>query len=190
MTLVRRHMIIVGLRMILGNYNTTLVRRNAASTKFNTIHVNLSAQVRHNLNNSNPEIALLNGNQAGLCHHLEFWDQSGCDFTSYHMRNRSFYDKSLTIDSSEKMNIVTRLITPNGATHGALKEIRRAYRQDGKITQIYTPKGGRATTDKPFNAGVSRMTPIQDNHAVNMLQLDNNYPVMLGALARSRLRNP
>jgi cellulose 1,4-beta-cellobiosidase len=64
-----------------------------------------------------------------------YCDPAGCDFNSYRMGNESFYGKGLTVDSSQKMTIVTQFITVDGTANGALSEIRRIYVQNGKVIQ-------------------------------------------------------
>jgi len=67
-------------------------------------------------------------------------DKNGCDFQTYRLGNTSFYGKgsSFKLDSTKKMTVVTQFITVDGTDTGTLKEIRRFYKQDGKI--IETPK--------------------------------------------------
>ncbi|KAF8592886.1 hypothetical protein BDV93DRAFT_594139 [Ceratobasidium sp. AG-I] len=44
-------------------------------------------------------------------------------------------------------------------------------------TNVYAQKGGMATMDKSFTAGVVLVMSIWDDHAANMLWLDSDYPV-------------
>merc|ERR1712232_1098739 len=115
--------------------------------------------------------------------------------------------KGGTVDSSQKMTVVTQFITEDGTDSGALKEIRRHYVQNGK--KIDTPqlsvgsktfnsisdefckaevglfkdhtnfldKGGLASMDKAMTAGMVLVMSLWDDHKVNMLWLDSTYPV-------------
>ncbi|KAB5588337.1 1,4-beta-D-glucan cellobiohydrolase [Ceratobasidium theobromae] len=51
------------------------------------------------------------------------------------MGDTSFYGKGLTIDTSQKITVVTQFITADGTSTGALSEIRRIYVQNGKVIQ-------------------------------------------------------
>ncbi|KAB5588948.1 Glycosyl hydrolase family 7 protein [Ceratobasidium theobromae] len=64
-----------------------------------------------------------------------YCDQAGCDFNSYRMGDTSFYGKGLTVDTSQKITVVTQFITADGTATGALSEIRRIYVQNGKVIQ-------------------------------------------------------
>ncbi|CAE6459644.1 unnamed protein product [Rhizoctonia solani] len=44
-------------------------------------------------------------------------------------------------------------------------------------TNVYAQKGGMATMDKSFQAGVVLVMSIWDDHAAHMLWLDSNYPL-------------
>ncbi|KAG8746927.1 Exoglucanase 1 [Ceratobasidium sp. 414] len=64
-----------------------------------------------------------------------YCDQAGCDFNSFRMGDKSFYGKGLTVDTSQKITVVTQFITADGTASGALSEIRRIYVQNGKVIQ-------------------------------------------------------
>ncbi|KAG8715403.1 Exoglucanase 1 [Ceratobasidium sp. 423] len=64
-----------------------------------------------------------------------YCDQAGCDFNSYRMGVKDFYGKGYTVNTSQKMTVVTQFITADGTATGALKEIRRLYVQNGKVIQ-------------------------------------------------------
>ncbi|CAE6477028.1 unnamed protein product [Rhizoctonia solani] len=64
-----------------------------------------------------------------------YCDQAGCDFNSYRMGVKNYYGKGYTVDTSQKMTVVTQFITADGTATGALKEIRRLYVQNGKVIQ-------------------------------------------------------
>eukprot|EP01113_Clastostelium_recurvatum_P034156 TRINITY_DN4598_c0_g1_i3.p1 TRINITY_DN4598_c0_g1~~TRINITY_DN4598_c0_g1_i3.p1 ORF type:complete len:586 (-),score=118.18 TRINITY_DN4598_c0_g1_i3:40-1797(-) len=63
----------------------------------------------------------------GIC------DKDGCDFNSFRMGNKTFYGPGLTVDTNQKMTVVTQFFTVDGTDTGDLKEIRRIYIQNGKI---------------------------------------------------------
>jgi cellulose 1,4-beta-cellobiosidase len=65
----------------------------------------------------------------GLC------DPDGCDFNSFRMGVKDFYGKGMTVDTSKKFTVVTQFITNNNSSSGTLTEIRRLYKQDGKVIQ-------------------------------------------------------
>ncbi|KAG8697438.1 Exoglucanase 1 [Ceratobasidium sp. 395] len=62
-------------------------------------------------------------------------DQAGCDFNSYRMGDTTFYGKGLTVDTSQKITVVTQFITSDGTASGTLSEIRRLYVQNGQVIQ-------------------------------------------------------
>merc|ERR1712125_281585 len=65
-------------------------------------------------------------------------DKNGCDVQTFRLGNKNFFGKGGTVDSSQKMTVVTQFITEDGTDNGALKEIRRHYVQNGK--KIDTPE--------------------------------------------------
>jgi hypothetical protein len=72
-------------------------------------------------------------------------DKNGCDFQTYRLGNETFYgnSSSFELDSSKVMTVITQFITVDGTDDGALKEIKRFYKQDGKIIETPTiPVGG------------------------------------------------
>ncbi|KAG8733820.1 hypothetical protein FRC10_012130 [Ceratobasidium sp. 414] len=40
-----------------------------------------------------------------------YCDQAGCDFNSFRMGNQTFFGKGMTVDSSQKVTVVTQFIT-------------------------------------------------------------------------------
>jgi len=69
-------------------------------------------------------------------------DKDGCDINPYRMGNetdKSFYGRGpqFTINTLEPMTVVTQFITNDGTDSGDLVEIRRFYKQNGKI--IHSP---------------------------------------------------
>merc|ERR1712151_839216 len=64
-------------------------------------------------------------------------DKNGCDVQTFRLGNKEFYGKGGTVDTSQKITVVTQFITEDGTDTGTLKEIRRHYVQNGK--KIETP---------------------------------------------------
>merc|ERR1712151_417318 len=134
-------------------------------------------------------------------------DKNGCDVQTFRLGNKNFFGKGGTVDSSQKMTVVTQFITEDGTDSGALKEIRRHYVQNGK--RIDTPelnvgsktfnsisddfcaaevglfkdhtnflqKGGLKAMDVSMEKGMVLVLSLWDDHKVNMLWLDSTYPV-------------
>merc|ERR1711979_70494 len=133
-------------------------------------------------------------------------DKNGCDVQTFRLGNKGFYGKGGTVDTSEKITVVTQFITVDGTDTGALKEIRRHYVQNGK--KIETPdlsvgsktfnsistefceaevglfkdhtnfleKGGLKAMDAAMESGMVLVLSLWDDHKVNMLWLDSTYP--------------
>ncbi|KDN35458.1 hypothetical protein RSAG8_11541, partial [Rhizoctonia solani AG-8 WAC10335] len=66
-----------------------------------------------------------------------YCDPAGCDFNSYRMGVKDYYGQGsgYTVDTTQKITVVTQCITADGTATGALSEIRRLYVQDGKVIQ-------------------------------------------------------
>eukprot|EP01112_Ceratiomyxa_fruticulosa_P000821 TRINITY_DN1075_c0_g2_i1.p1 TRINITY_DN1075_c0_g2~~TRINITY_DN1075_c0_g2_i1.p1 ORF type:complete len:223 (+),score=45.46 TRINITY_DN1075_c0_g2_i1:1053-1721(+) len=61
-------------------------------------------------------------------------DKNGCDFNSYRMGNKGFYSKGGSgVDTSKPFTVTTKWITDNGLSSGNLVEVRRVYKQNGKV---------------------------------------------------------
>ncbi|POW09613.1 hypothetical protein PSHT_09076 [Puccinia striiformis] len=69
--------------------------------------------------------------QGEKCHGL--CDGAGCDFSSFKMGDTSFYGPSKTVDTNKKFSVVTQFITDDNTDSGELVEIRRFYRQGGRL---------------------------------------------------------
>jgi len=78
----------------------------------------------------------------GMC------DKNGCDVQTYRLGNKNFFGKGSTVDTSQKVSVVTQFITADGTDTGALSEIRRHYVQNGK--KIETPD--LSVGSKTFNS--------------------------------------
>ncbi|KAJ6483152.1 exoglucanase-like protein 1 precursor [Mycena sanguinolenta] len=127
-------------------------------------------------------------------------DQAGCDFNSYRMGNTSFYGPGLTVDTNQKITVVTQFVG------SPVTSIKRFYVQNGKVipnsqstvsgvtgnsisdsfcaaqktafgdTNTFASKGGMATMSKAASAGMVLVMSIWDDHAADMLWLDAPYP--------------
>jgi len=105
------------------------------------------------------------------------------------------------------MTVVTQFLTHNGQDTGDLSEIKRFYMQDGKVipnptvtiggmtynsitqatcdnqkktwneTNSYSAKGGMKNMGEALRRGMTLVMSIWDDHDVNMLWLDSNYPL-------------
>jgi len=68
---------------------------------------------------------------SGIC------DQAGCEYNPYRQGNPNFYgpgDK-FTINTLKPFTVVTQFITDKPGPAGVLSEIRRIYKQNGKVVQ-------------------------------------------------------
>ena len=112
----------------------------------------------------------------------------------------------MTIDTTQKITVVTQFVTADGTDTGTLSEIRRIYVQNGKVvpnsqstiagatgnsitdswcaaqktafgdTNTFAQLGGLAQLGKAFQKGMVLVLSIWDDYAVNMLWLDSDYP--------------
>ncbi|KAJ6478992.1 cellulase CEL7A [Mycena sanguinolenta] len=131
---------------------------------------------------------------AGTC------DQAGCDFNSYRMGDTTFYGPGMTVDTSQKITVVTQFIG------SPITEIKRFYVQNGNVipnsnsqvsgvtgnsitdsfcsaqktafgdTNTFATKGGLGVMSQAASAGMVLVMSIWDDHAADMLWLDAPYP--------------
>jgi cellulose 1,4-beta-cellobiosidase len=64
-----------------------------------------------------------------------YCDPDGCDFNTYRMGNTTFYGPDMTVDTTQKMTVVTQFITSDNTSSGTLSQINRIYVQNGKVIQ-------------------------------------------------------
>ncbi|KDQ64435.1 glycoside hydrolase family 7 protein [Jaapia argillacea MUCL 33604] len=64
-----------------------------------------------------------------------FCDPAGCDFNSYRLGNTTFYGPGETINTNNKITVVTQFLTADGTSTGTLSEIRRLYVINGQVIQ-------------------------------------------------------
>ena len=60
-------------------------------------------------------------------------DKDGADFNPYRVGITDFYGKGQVVDSSKPVTVVTQFITSDGSDEGDLVEIKRFYKQNGKV---------------------------------------------------------
>ncbi|KAJ7034505.1 glycoside hydrolase [Mycena alexandri] len=127
-------------------------------------------------------------------------DQAGCDFNSYRMGNTTFYGPGLTIDTKQKITVVTQFVG------SPITSINRFYVQNGKVipnsnskiagvtgnsisdsfcsaqktafgdTNTFASKGGLAAMSEAASAGMVLVMSLWDDYAAEMLWLDAPYP--------------
>lgn len=113
---------------------------------------------------------------------------------------------NFTIDTTSPFTVVTQYITADGTDNGVLSEIRRVWVQNGKTIQSsnvtvggkqynsvtddfcnaqkmefgdpndYEKRGGHKTMSGALDHGMVLVMSLWDDHEVNMLWLDSNYP--------------
>ena len=114
---------------------------------------------------------------------------------------------NFTINSLEVFTVVTQFITTDGTDNGDLSEIRRMWVQGGKTIQSstvtvggkqfnsvtddfcntqkqafgdpndYEKRGGHKAMGQALAKGMVLVMSLWDDHAVNMLWLDSDYPL-------------
>jgi len=136
-------------------------------------------------------------------------DKNGCDFQTFRLKNETFWGPGpqFAIDSTKPVTVTTQFVTSDGTDNGPLSEIRRFYKQGGKV--IATPtlmvgsgmynsistdyctaevglfqdhtnfldKGGFSSMDDAFEKGVVLVMSMWDDHEADMLWLDSTYPI-------------
>lgn len=99
-------------------------------------------------------------------------DKGGCDNNPFRNGNPNFYGPGTnkTIDTNQKITVVTQFFTEKNKTSGDLVEIRRLYVQNGKIikhasTNIANMTKYDSTTDKYCAARVAAFGEGEDQFA-------------------------
>jgi cellulose 1,4-beta-cellobiosidase len=113
---------------------------------------------------------------------------------------------NFTVNSASPFTVVTQFITSDGTDNGDLSEIRRIWVQNGKVIQSsnvsvggqtynsisdnfcnaqkqafgdpndYEKRGGNKAMGQALDRGMVLVMSLWDDHEVNMLWLDSNYP--------------
>ena len=60
-------------------------------------------------------------------------DTGGCEYNPYRQGNPNFYGPNGTVNTNLPFTVVTQFITNDGTANGILSEIRRIYKQNGKV---------------------------------------------------------
>jgi len=92
---------------------------------------------------------------SGVC------DKDGCDFNSWREGVHNFFGPGLTVDTKQKMTVVTQYITTDGTDGGDLGEIRRIYVQNGKVI----------TNSKVSFPGIQSYDSVTDKYCTDTKQL-------------------
>ena len=120
---------------------------------------------------------------------------------------------NFTINTMEPFTVVTQFVTNDGTDNGVLSEIRRVWVQNGKVIQSsnvtvggqqynsvtddfcnaqkqefgdpndYEKRGGHKSMSASLDQGMVLVMSLWDDHAVNMLWLDSDYPLNKPATA-------
>lgn len=110
------------------------------------------------------------------------------------------------VDTTQPFQVITQFITDNGQDDGTIVEIKRKYVQNGKTIETpgveidgkthnsltddfcsavkgwfkdeddFSKKGGMKQMHKALSSGMTLAISIWDDHDVNMLWLDSDYP--------------
>ncbi|KAJ8509372.1 hypothetical protein ONZ45_g8448 [Pleurotus djamor] len=103
-------------------------------------------------------------------------DKDGCDFNPFRMGDQSFYGLGKTVDTNQKMTVITQFFTHDNSDTGTLVEIRRKYVQNGVVY------------DNPSSTfpELSQYDSITDDFCVDQKNLfgDNHYYNLNGAGAK------
>ncbi len=133
-------------------------------------------------------------------------DKDGCDFNLYRLGNKTFFGPGKVIDTTKPFTVVTQFITTNSTDSGDLSEIRRIWKQDGKVyrnttvsvngnkyssltdaycdaqkmvfndTNSYEELGGNRAMGNAMDRGMVLTMSILDDPDTYMLWLDSNFP--------------
>jgi len=91
-------------------------------------------------------------------------DQAGCDFNAFRMGSQNFYGPGKTINTNLPFTVVTQFITNNGRDSGTLSQIKRIYKQHGRV--IHTP---------PVNVtGMTGSSTLSDEYCISEAKAFNS----------------
>eukprot|EP00994_Dinema_validum_P007217 NODE_579_length_1530_cov_263.070223_g424_i0.p1 GENE.NODE_579_length_1530_cov_263.070223_g424_i0~~NODE_579_length_1530_cov_263.070223_g424_i0.p1 ORF type:complete len:471 (+),score=126.46 NODE_579_length_1530_cov_263.070223_g424_i0:54-1415(+) len=136
---------------------------------------------------------------SGVC------DKDGCDFNSYRLRDTEFYGPGKQLDTNQKMTVITQFITSDNTSTGELVEIRRLWKQNGRIIKnsqvslgggsydsitgqfcatertafgynAFDKLGGLKSMGESLSRGVVLTLSLWDDYYAHMLWLDSKYP--------------
>jgi cellulose 1,4-beta-cellobiosidase len=122
------------------------------------------------------------------------------------------------IDTTKPVTVTTQFITADGTDTGKLTEVKQLYTQNGRTIEHpkyslnanqhnsitdkmcadwvhetkdgtnFLAKGGLKAVDDAFTAGAVLVVSLWDDHDVNMLWLDSNYPIDADATQKGAYR--
>ncbi|KAL9059714.1 MAG: hypothetical protein Q9162_001015 [Coniocarpon cinnabarinum] len=96
------------------------------------------------------------GGNSGDARYSSLCDPDGCDYNPYRLGNTSFYGAGKTLNTQQKMTVVTQFITAGNSDTGALSEIRRLYVQNGRVieqSKVNVPGITAGNNDNSIDAG-------------------------------------
>lgn len=135
-------------------------------------------------------------------------DKDGADWNPYRMGTTNFYGSgpAFTLDTTQKMTVVTQFITSDNTDNGDLVEIKRFYVQNGKTfsqpnatvngnsyssisdkfaadqkqyfgdNNTFGARGGMKAMGDDFANGMVLVMSLWADYEVQMLWLDSDYP--------------
>jgi cellulose 1,4-beta-cellobiosidase len=86
-------------------------------------------------------------------------DKDGCDFNPYRSGVTDFFGPGLTVDTTQKMRVVTQFITSDGTANGDLVEVKRLFVQNGQT--IEHPYSNVSTMSTQYNSITDEMCDAQ-----------------------------
>ena len=149
------------------------------------------------------------GDNASGQRHDGVCDKDGCDFNPFRMGDKTFFGPgpNFTIDTTQKLTVVTQFVTSDGTSSGELTDIRRIWVQNGKVMKTnsvtvggkqfdsitddfcnaqktefqdpndYEKRGGHKAMGQALDKGMVLALSLWDDTAAYMLWLDSNYPL-------------
>jgi cellulose 1,4-beta-cellobiosidase len=159
-----------------------------------------------------PRPTVCNGDSCGGTYSAERYggtcDPDGCDFNSFRQGNKTFYGPGATntVNTQQKMTVVTQFITHDGTDTGRLTEIKRFYVQGGRTiansestipgvpgnsltvdfcnaqktvfgdNDVFTSHGDMAGMGDGMVDGMVLALSLWGDNYSHMLWLDSNYP--------------
>jgi len=91
-------------------------------------------------------------------------DKNGCDLNPYRVGDKKYFGPGpdFTVDSTKLVTVVTQFITSNNTDEGELVEMRRFYKQNGKVIQNVVPSYGNYSSISSEMCSV-QMTEFKDH---------------------------
>ncbi|KAI0316201.1 cellobiohydrolaseI [Amylostereum chailletii] len=117
-------------------------------------------------------------------------DKDGCDYNSFRMGDKTFLGPGMTVDTTQPITVIRRLyvqngqVIPNSQTNvpgmATFDSVTDAFCDAQKAafgdTNSFESRGGLARLGDAFQAGMVLVMSLWDDHDVNMLWLDSDYP--------------